>query len=469
MSALEPGFTLAEASQAIRQGVSPLSITRQCLDRITSLEPELHAFITVTADRALASAAAAEKEIQNGRRRGPLHGIPYALKDLFDVEGVRTTAHSRVLLNNVAGDDSEVTRRLEDAGMVLLGKLSTHEFARGGPTDKLPFPNARNPWATDRFAGGSSTGSAVSVAAGMVPLAMGSDTGGSIRLPAAYTNLVGLKPTYGRISRRGMVPLSFGLDHAGPLTRCVEDAALALSVLAGHDSGDPGSAAVEVDDYLAGLKTGIAGLRIGYARAFNEEALVGPEQTAALDEAVRVMRELGATVKEVALPPRRHLDACTWTILHAEGFAVHQQDLRARPHDYGRVTRERLMLGAFVTGGEYVQAQRLRSVLRREVDAVLRDVDVIFCANIPAEAPLVAAVDEGPWRREHPITGPFNATGHPAMSLPLGFSAHGLPLSGQLVGAHFDEASLFRVGYAYEQQAGWWKRRPPMEEAEHRM
>jgi aspartyl-tRNA(Asn)/glutamyl-tRNA(Gln) amidotransferase subunit A len=462
MSMLEPGFTLAEASQAIAEGLSPLAITRQCLDRIAALEPGLHAFITVTVDRALAAAEQAEKEIRGGRRRGPLHGVPYALKDLFDVAGIRTTAHSRLLLDNMASADSEATRRLEAAGMVLLGKLSTHEFARGGPTDKLPFPNARNPWATDRFVGGSSTGSAVSVAAGMVPLAMGSDTGGSVRIPAAYTNLVGLKPTYGRISRRGMVPLSFGLDHAGPLTRSVEDAALALTVLAGHDPADPGSAPVEVDDYLAGLKRGIAGLRIGYARAFNEESLVGPEQMAAMDEAVRVMRDLGATVKEVTLPSRRRLDACIWTILHAEGFAVHQKHLQTRPQDYGRVTRERLMLGAFVTGSEYVQAQRLRGVLRREVDNVLRDVDVIFCASIPAEAPLVAAVDEGPWRREHPITGPFNATGHPAMSLPTGFSANGLPLSGQLVGAHFDEATLFRIGHAYEQQAGWWKRRPPV-------
>lgn len=458
-----PVPSLAEASAGIAAGtLSPVALTEAALARIAALDPKLNAFITVTADRARRAAAAAEAEIKAGKRRGPLHGIPYALKDIYDVAGVRTTAHSKLLIDNVAREDAASTARLEAAGMVLLGKLSTHEFARGGPTDMLPFPNAKNPWNTAHFAGGSSSGSGVAVASGMVGLAMGSDTAGSIRLPATFCGIVGLKPTYGVISRRGIVPLSFTLDHAGPLTRSVEDCALAMQVLAGHDPGDPGSAREAVPDYSADLRKGVAGLTIGRARAYDIEAGVDAEMMAAVDAAAEQWRALGAKIIDVVLPSKQRMDACIQTILIAEGFAIHGEWLRTRPQDYGRVTRERLMMGAFVTGSEYVQAQRLRRIITAEVDAVLAGCDAILCAGNPTAAPRLADVDEGPFRKSHPITGPFNATGHPALALPCGFGASGLPLGLQLIGRNHGEAMLFRIAQAYEQAAGWMARRPEL-------
>jgi aspartyl-tRNA(Asn)/glutamyl-tRNA(Gln) amidotransferase subunit A len=455
--------SLAEASRGIASGeFTPSSLARNALDRIAALEPELHAFITITADRALAAAARAEAEIKAGRKVGPLHGVPYALKDIYDVAGIRTTAHSKLLENNIAKGDSDATERLEGAGMVLLGKLSTHEFARGGPSDKLPWPNARNPWNTDHFAGGSSSGAGVSVAAGMVALAMGSDTGGSIRTPAACNGIVGLKPTYGRLSRRGVVPLSFSMDHAGPLTRTVEDCAMALQVLAGHDPLDPASANRPVENYLAHLKDGVRGLRIGRARAYDEQSGVDAEQMAATDAVAAQLRELGAEVVEIELPDRKLLDAMTWAIVQAEGYAVHQHDLRTRPQDYGRVTRERLMIGAFTSVAQYVQAQRLRPILSAQLDKILAGCDAILCSALSSAPPRLADVDEGPWRPQQPITGPFNGTGHPAMSIPAGFAANGLPLAAQLVGPAFREAGLLRIAHAYEQAAGWYLRRPAL-------
>ena len=455
--------SLAEASAGIAAGtLSPVALTEAALARIAALDPKLNAFITLTADRARRAAAAAEAEIKAGKRRGPLHGIPYALKDIYDVAGVRTTAHSKLLIDNVAREDAATTARLEVAGMVLLGKLSTHEFARGGPTDALPFPNAKNPWNTAHFAGGSSSGSGVAVASGMVGLAMGSDTAGSIRLPATFCGIVGLKPTYGVISRRGVVPLSFTLDHAGPLTRSVEDCALAMQVLAGYDPGDPGSAREAVPDYSADLRKGVAGLTIGRARAYDIEAGVDAEVMAAMDAAAEQWRALGATIVDVVLPRKRRMDACIQTILIAEGFAIHGEWLRTRPQDYGRVTRERLMMGAFVTGAEYIQAQRLRRIFTAEVDAVLAGCDAILCAGNPTAAPRVVDVDEGPFRKSHPITGPFNATGHPGLALPCGFGASGLPLGLQLIGRNYGEAMLLRIAQAYEQATGWLARRPDL-------
>ena len=455
--------SLTEASAAIVAGtLSPVALTEAALARIAALDPKLNAFITITGDRARRAAAVAEAEIKAGKKRGPLHGIPYALKDIYDVAGVRTTAHSKLLIDNVAREDATTTAKLEAAGMVLLGKLSTHEFARGGPTDVLPFPNAKNPWNTAHFAGGSSSGSAVAVASGMVGLAMGSDTGGSIRLPATFCGLVGMKATYGVISRRGVVPLSFTLDHAGPLTRTVEDCALAMQVLAGYDPGDPGSAREPVPYYSADLQKGVAGLTIGRARAYDIEAGVDAEMMAAVDAAAEKWRALGAKIVDVVLPSKQRMDACIQTILLAEGFAIHGEWLRTRPQDYGRVTRERLMMGAFVTGGEYVQAQRLRRIITAEVDAVLAGCDAILCAGNPTAAPRVVDVDEGPFRRSHPITGPFNATGHPGLALPCGFGASGLPLGLQLIGRSYGEAMLLRIAQAYEQAAGWLARRPEL-------
>ena len=455
--------TLAEAGRKIAAGdLSPVALTEAALARAEALNPRLDAFIEITAARARAAAARAEREIAGGRRRGPLHGIPYGLKDIYDAAGLRTTAHSRLLLDNIAVADAETTARLEAAGMILIGKLATHEFATGGPAFDLPFPPARNPWNTDHFTGGSSSGSGAAVAAGILPLAMGSDTGGSIRLPAAYCGTVGLKPTYGRVSRRGVAPLSYTLDTTGPLTRTVEDAALALQVLAGHDPRDPGSADVPVPDYRAPLRDGVKGLRVGYCSAFNRDGEVDAEQTAALDQTAQALAKLGAELVEVALPPNAQFQACARTISHSESFAIHAQDLRTRPELYARVTRERLMLGGFLTATQYVQAQRLRRILTRKVDALFETVDVLLTAIIPGAAPVLKETDDGPWRRQQPLASVFNVTGHPCMAQPCGFSKDGLPLSAQFVGQHFDEATVLRVGYAYEQARGWINKRPAL-------
>ena len=453
--------SLAEASHAIAGGLSPVVLVDQALDRITALDPSLHAFIEITADRARNAAATAAAEIKAGHSRGPLHGIPFGLKDLYDVKGIRTTAHSRVLINNVAESDSDACRRLEAAGMILMGKLATHEFATGGPNAEMPWPCAVSPWDKDRFCGGSSSGSGVAVSSGMLPLAMGSDTGGSIRLPAAYCGIVGLKPTYGRLSRVGVVPLSFSMDHAGPLTRTVEDCALAMRVLAGHDPRDPGSADVPVPDYLASLRTGVAGLRIGYARSLNDRLGIGAEEAAAMDEAARVLGGLDAEIVDVELPSWDHMVAASWGVIHAEWMSVHQKDLVARPGDYARVTRERIMMGAFVTGAQYVQAQRLRRMLSQQMDALLETVDVLLVAPITGAAPRLDELEDVPLRKAQPLTAPFNLTGHPALCLPAGLAATGLPLSLQIVGRQFDEATVMRVAHAFEQAAGWVHHRPP--------
>jgi aspartyl-tRNA(Asn)/glutamyl-tRNA(Gln) amidotransferase subunit A len=457
-----PVPSLAEASKAIAAGsLTPTALTQQALDRITALDPSLHAFIQITADRALTAAAEAEAELKSGHSRGPLHGIPFGLKDLYDAKGLRTTAHSRVLLDNVATGDSDACARLEAAGMILMGKLATHEFATGGPNDENPFPSAVSPWNKDHFAGGSSSGSGVAVSSGMLPLAMGSDTGGSIRLPAAYCGIVGLKPTYGRLSRTGVVPLSFSMDHAGPLTRTVEDCAMAMQVLAGYDPRDPGSANVPVPDYLASLKSGASGLRIGYARSLNEQLGIDAEETAAMDEAARVLQDLGAEIVDVTLPSWDHMVAASWGVIHAEWMSVHQKDLIARPHDYARITRERIMLGAFVSGAQYVQAQRLRLMLSQQLDALLQTVDVVLAAPIASAAPALADLEDIPLRKAQPLTAPFNLTGHPAICIPAGLSANGLPLSLQIVGRQFDEAMVLRVAHAFETAAGHVRNRPP--------
>lgn len=466
MSAVEaarPLPTLAEAGRRIAAGeISPVELTEAALARAAALNDRLCAFIEITANRAREAARRAEREIAGGRRRGPLHGIPYGLKDIYDAKGLRTTAHSRVLIDNVAAEDAFTTARLEAAGMVLIGKLATHEFATGGPAWDLPFPPARNPWNTDHFTGGSSSGSGAAVAAGILPLAMGSDTGGSIRLPAAYCGTVGLKPTYGRISRRGVVPLAYSLDTCGPLTWTVEDAALALQWLAGYDPRDPGSADLSVPDYTAALRHDVRGLRIGCARAFNEDGGVGAEQAAALDAAAQLLAKLGAEIVEVTLPPNDHFQAVCRAISHSESYSIHQHTLQTRPELYARVTRERLTLGGFVTAGQYVRAQRLRRILTAKVDTLFEDCDVLIAAVIPEPAPLLEETDQRPWRDPQPLSSVFNVTGQPCIAQPCGFAANGLPLSVQFVGRAFDEVMMLRVAHAYERAAGWTAKRPTL-------
>ena len=452
-------LSIAEAGAKLRDGsLTSAALTRHALDRIAKLDGALHAFVLVTEERAMADAARADAELAAGTDRGPMHGIPYALKDIYDTAGIRTTCHSKLLIDNVPAQDSVVAAKLAAGGGVLLGKLATHEFAMGGPSFDLPFPPARNPWNTGHITGGSSSGSGAAVAAGMVRMAMGSDTGGSIRGPAAYCGTVGLKPTYGLISRRGVFPLSYTLDHCGPLTRSVEDAAITTELLAGFDPLDPASADKPKADLRSGLEDGVAGLRIGMPRNLYRDAEgLSPEVYDAIERVGQALEAAGAIVEEVTLPDYALFNACGRVILTAEAFAIHEKDLRERPEDYGELFLMRIVTGAAISSADYIQAQRLRRELSLAVNReALKTYDVLLTACALGPAP--AFTDCPPDRPMFwPIqTMPFNVTGNPALSMPAGLSASGLPLSAQIVGRPFDEATLLRVGRAVEKATASW-------------
>ena len=450
--------SIAEMGRQLRtKQTTSAALARQALDRVAAQDGALHAFITVTADRAMQDAARADAAFAAGQDAGPFQGIPYALKDIYDTQGIRTTGHSKLLLDNVPATDCVVAAKLAAAGGVLVGKLATHEFAIGGPSFDLPFPPARNPWNLDHITGGSSSGSGAAVAAGMVRMAMGSDTGGSIRGPAAYCGTVGIKPTYGRVSRRGIFPLSYTLDHAGPLTRSVEDAAITLQVIAGHDALDPASADEAVDDYLATLEAGVHGLRLGVPRAFFAAApATTPDMLAAFDRTVALLRHAGAVVEDITLPDYAVFAACGRVILTAEAYAIHEADLRTRLADYGAITQQRFLLGAAITAADLVQAFRARRELTDAVTGALGRYDALLTASALAVAPRFDDVPDPNKSFTAPMqTIPFNVTGHPAMSVPTGLGQLGLPLSIQIAGRPFEEATVFRIGRAIERATGW--------------
>lgn len=457
---------IAEASALIRgRKLSPVEYTKALIARVERYDGRLNAFLRFTPDIALADARRAEAEIVAGNWRGPLHGVPYGLKDIVDYAGLPTTAHSAILRDNIAGADACVTQKLRAAGGVFMGKLSTHEFATGGPCFDLPWPPARNPWNRDHFCGGSSSGSGVATAAGFVPLAIGSDTGGSIRNPATMCGITGMKGTYGLVSRRGVFPLAYSLDHVGPLTRTVRDNAIALNIIAGHDAFDPGSVARAGVDFTAQLERGIEGLRIGVIRHFyTGDIAADPEMAAAIDAAVAKMGELGARIGEVRVTPLQQYAACNRIILAAEAYAIHQKWLRERPQDYGAITRERFFYGAMVSAADYINATRLRARLTAEFHALFDDVDVIVTASAHDPACRIddPAACEYTYGRQ--ARAPFNITGSPAMAIPAGFSTRGLPLGLQIVAAPHREALAYRVGAAYEAATTWTQRHPELTE-----
>ena len=444
-----------------RREISPVELTQALLERIARLEPKLHAFVTVTADRALADAKAAEAALLQGDPRSLL-GIPVAYKDLYATRGIRTTAGSAVLADWVPAEDATCVARLQAAGCVMLGKLITHEFAFGIQFPGHRFPPARNPWNPEHIPGGSSSGSGAALAAGLVAGSLGSDTGGSIRGPAAFSGIVGLKPTYGRCSRAGVVTLSWTLDHTGPMARTVEDCAYILGTLAGHDPGDPASSRAPVGDYLGGLGQGIRGLRVGVPRAYFLEG-VQPEVATAFERALGTLRELGASVADVGIPSIWAAPSYM-AIMLSEAFAYHERDLRERLNLYGEGLRDKLLAGGLFSGREYVQAQRLRARLQGEMRETLRRLDVLATPTMPSPALPFSVVQDPdlPYPFPKSNTSPFNMAGLPALALPCGFSATGLPLSLQLVGRPFDEATVLRAGHAYEQATEWHRRRPPV-------
>ncbi len=458
---LEPPPTIAEAARLIqRRALSPVELTRTCLDRIAAGDGELNSFLLLRAEAALAEAAAAEAAIFRGDYRGALHGIPIAHKDIVSTAGIRTTAHSKILIDHVPSEDATVARRLKEAGTVLLGKLATHEFAIGGPSFDLPWPPPRNPWNPRHFTGGSSSGTAVALAAGFILGGTGSDTGGSIRLPASYCGVTGLKPTYGLVSRAGVIPLAYSMDHVGPLAWTAEDCAILLQAMAGHDPTDPASVRREVPDYRAALREDLRGLRIGVARPFFEsDDFAGAEVRGAIETALGILRELGAELREVTLSPPADYGACGWLLLFAEAWAVHERTMRERFQDYGRILRSRIVLGALLSSADYIQATRLRRSLIREMDAAMAEIDVLVTAVTPGPAPRLD--DASSFASfERPMTIPFNVTGQPALAARCGLSATGLPLAFQIVGKPFGEATVLAVAHAYEKATSWRLVRP---------
>ncbi len=452
-------LSIAEASALIRKRkLSSLELTEACLARIGAVDQTVNAFITVMAE----AARMAARQAMQAKYRGPLHGIPVGLKDIFDVDGVRTTAASPILADNVATSDSSVARRLKEAGAVIIGKLNLHQFAFGATGRSSHFGPARNPWDSERMTGGSSSGSGAAVATGECFAAMGTDTGGSIRIPASLCGVTGLKPTFGRVSKAGLLPLSWSLDHAGPLTRTAEDAAIVLQAIAGHDPEDVSSSAEPVPDYTAHLRDGVAGLRIGVPDNFFFDALA-PEIEAGVRAAIGVLESLGAHVEPVHLPLMDEIPAATNAIQLPEALAYHQRWMAERPDDYADDVRYRLELGAMFPAVAYVQAQRLRDqAVAAWRDEVFSRVDIIAAATTQTAAFKLDGSDLSVTLSLIRLTNPLNLLGVPAISVPCGFTPDGLPFGLQLIGRWWDEVTVLRAAYAYQQATAWHARRPPV-------
>ena len=458
-------LSIGQAGDLIRRHeLSPVELTRAFLDRIDAVDGKLHAYITVLADEALEEARTAEAEILKGEYRGALHGIPLAHKDLYDTAGVRTTAGSRVDENRVPTEDSTVIARYRAAGSVLLGKLGMHEYALGGPDFSTPFEPPRNPWNLDHIPGGSSSGSGVAVAAGLCMGALGSCTGGSIRGPAFLCGTVGLKATYGRVSRAGVVTLSWSQDHCGPLTWTVEDSAHMLQAIAGHDPKDPTSSRAPVPDYSLSLQEDVRGLIVGVPRHhfFSSDPAVSQEVVSIVEKVLVELEGLGAKLVEVEIPSLEYERGVNTVIMLSEAFAFHEKNLQTRAHDFGEMVRARFRLGGLLNASDYLQAQRIRKVIKRETAEVMKRVDVLVTPTMTQPAPPFKGYDPSFTMKGPSFTAPFNITGLPAMSVPAGFTATGLPVGMQVVGKPFDEPTVLRVGHTYERHARWYEQRPPI-------
>jgi aspartyl-tRNA(Asn)/glutamyl-tRNA(Gln) amidotransferase subunit A len=447
---------LAAIGRGFRSGAfSPGELMQMLLERIERLDPILHAVLHIDPQKALDAAADATEAIGLGNALGPLHGIPIGIKDIIDVRGMPTTCHSRLMSDQPVAEDAAVVARLRVAGAIPFAKLATHEFAIGGPAFDLPFPPARNPWNVAHHPGGSSSGSGAGVAAGLFPAAIGTDTAGSARNPASACGIVGLKPTYGLVSRRGVFPLAFSMDHVCPMTRSVADAALMLEVMAGYDQGDRGSANRVPLPCSADLDRGVRGLRIGVVRHFHEIDMRADAETAAAFERVAATLEAeGATLREIILPSLNDFANINRIILQAEGFAIHANNMRARPEAYSKLTRKALLAGAFLGAEDYIAASRRRAQMIAEVDAAFGGVDVLLTAS--SMEPACRIDDDAEIARTYMLQArtPFNLTGHPALAMMSGLSSHGLPLSVQFVSRYWDETTLCRAAAGWERAMG---------------
>ncbi|MFQ5829073.1 MAG: amidase [Candidatus Methylomirabilia bacterium] len=451
--------------------VSPVEVVQAHLDRIDALDRRLNAYLTVCRGEALAAARAAEAAVLNGQSVGRLHGVPIGLKDLYATKGIRTTVGSKILADWVPAEDATVVTRLKGAGAVILGKLAMHEFAYGPEGVNPRYGTPRNPWDphTHRIPGGSSSGSGVAVAAGLCAGALGTDTGGSVRIPSALCGITGLKPTYGRVSRTGVLPLGWSLDHVGPMTRSAADSALMLSAMAGYDSKDPTTSVLPVPDYTAALTGKVTGLRVGLLRAFFLEA-ADQEVGQAVEQASKTLERLGAKAQEVTLPTAAHAAAAAIAILASEALAYHEPWMKSRPGDYSEDIRQRLQTGAFISATQYLRSQQVRALFRREVDQCLAKLDVLIAPTTSIVAAPVGQTEVTVGNAKQDVRGSlvrftrvFNVSGHPVCSVPCGFSAAGLPIGMQIVGRSFDEATVLRVADAYQRATDWHTRRPPVD------
>jgi aspartyl-tRNA(Asn)/glutamyl-tRNA(Gln) amidotransferase subunit A len=441
------------------------------LARALEVAAPVAAYVNLAGEAALAAAREADRELAAGRRRGPLHGVPWAAKDLFDACGLPTTGHSRVMRDRVPVRDAPAVALLRAQGAVLLGKLATHEFAHGGPSLDLPWPPARNPWDLERFTGSSSSGSGAALAAGLVPMALGTDTGGSIRIPAGLCGVVGLKPTYGRVSRRGVYALAPTLDVAGPMARCVRDVALMLQAIAVHDPRDAGSVAAPTPDYAAALDGDLRGRVIGVPRhLWQDDLMAPPAAAAALETALQVLRARGATLREVRLRPLRQYNDVRVIVQEPEAFALFHTALIERAGEFGRDFLGRILPGCLVPAWARVQAERMRRRMTEEMLQVLSGCHALVALGAgPAprfDAPRTHGFRHGLWSERPNLTSPYSVTGLPALSVCTGFSDDGLPLSMQIVGRPFDEATVLRIGDAHERDTGWHRRHPELPPAD---
>jgi aspartyl-tRNA(Asn)/glutamyl-tRNA(Gln) amidotransferase subunit A len=448
-------LSMAEAAAAVRRrAVSPVDLVQACLRRIEQHNDSLRAYITVSADRALAEAREMEVEQRAGRRRGPLHGVPIALKDNIDTAGVRTTGASQLFEQRVPTDDAEVARRLKRAGTILLGKLNLHEFAYGGTSTVTYYGTMRNPWDRDRVTGGSSGGPGAAVAASLCYASLGTDTAGSVRMPASLCGIVGLKPTYGRVSTRGVMTLSWTLDHVGPMTRTVADAALLMNVIAGYDVLDPTTADVPVPDYLRALRAPTARLRLGVPRTPYFDNL-DPEVEAAVTAALAVLKTMTATATDVELPARGR-PAAVWG---PEAYVYHAKWIEESPEKYQPTTRRSLEGGKAASAADYVRAVREVEEARREITTLFETVDVLVTPTMKTPAPRLDAANPGAGGNNNAI---FDVYGLPTISVPCGFSRGGLPIGLQLTAAHWAEPTVLALARAYERATDWHRRRPPL-------
>ncbi len=458
-------LSLSEASALIeKREVSPVELVDAAIARSEALEPKLHAYITQTFDTARSEAKNATDEIAAGRRRGPLHGLPFALKDLYETAGVRTTAGSKLREHYVPMDDARVVTLLKQAGIVQLGKLNMHEWALGATNINKYFPSPLNPWDTGRITGGSSGGSGVAIAAGMCLGSLGSDTGGSIRIPASLCGVTGLKPTFGRVSLRGVVPLSWSLDHSGPMARSARDCALILQAIAGFDPLDAGSVDQPVDDYVKDIDAGIRGLRIGVpTNFFFDEDAVDAQVAAAVREAIKALAGLGAELRPVEVPNIVAGARANGTILIADAAAYHEETIRDHPDDIQDTVLARLQGGANVGGPAYARARRTQSEFKAALRGLFATIDILVAPTTPVAAQPFPEGDNvattGALTRH---TGPFNVAGLPSISAPCGFSSEGLPIGLMLTGRPWEEALVLRAAHTYQGATDWHARRPPV-------